>query len=107
MVYTISALRLKSEWMKMPVEFFEPLTFGELKVGQNFIALPLPGDNDGHGGFRGTHHIFTKTHQSVDKAESARRYGILGYRLPGRAIGRGGIVYDFDDSMLVIVILVE
>jgi hypothetical protein len=55
----------KQKWMEMPEECFEVLTFGELKVGQQFIALPMPGDNDGHGGFRGTHCLFTKTHERV------------------------------------------
>ena len=55
------ASRLKRKFAKMPAEFFETLTFGELKIGQKFISLPLPGDNSGHGGFLGAHHIFTKT----------------------------------------------
>jgi len=38
----------------------DKLTFGELKVGDKFIAFPLPGDDSGHGGFKGTHHIFMK-----------------------------------------------
>jgi len=38
----------------------EKLTFGDLKEGDKFIGFPLEGDNDGHGGFKGTHWIFEK-----------------------------------------------
>lgn len=58
-----AASGLKKEWMEMPVEWFEPLTFGELAVGEKFIILPSPGDEDGHGGFRGAYLIFTKSEQ--------------------------------------------
>lgn len=51
----------KSDWIKMPEEYFETLSFGELKVGQRFIFFPSPGDNHGHGGFKGAHYIFVKT----------------------------------------------
>ena len=53
--------QLKSDWMEMPDDCFEPLTFGELEIGQKFIGLPAPGDNHGHGGFRGSAHVFVKT----------------------------------------------
>lgn len=36
------------------------LSFGELKVGEKFIGLYLPGDNRRHGGYRKTHFIFQK-----------------------------------------------
>lgn len=36
------------------------LTFGELSKGDMFIVFPIPGDNQGHGGFKGTHRIFRK-----------------------------------------------
>ncbi len=39
----------------------EPLTFGELRVGDKFIGFPWPGDNQGHGGLLGTFPIFVKT----------------------------------------------
>jgi hypothetical protein len=38
----------------------EKLTFGELKRGDMFIAFPRPGDNSGHGGYKGTHWIYYK-----------------------------------------------
>lgn len=56
-----AAVRLKSRLMEMSIECFEPMTFGELKTGERFIFFPLPGDNHGHGGFKGTHYIFIKT----------------------------------------------
>lgn len=64
--------RVKEEWSKLPREAFEVLTFGELKVGDKYIALPLPGDNEGHGGFKGTHHIFQKTEKQPGKYNSRR-----------------------------------
>lgn len=38
----------------------EKLTFEDLKIGDRFIAFPLPGDNSGHGGYKGAHWIFMK-----------------------------------------------
>jgi len=38
----------------------KPLTFGELAVGEHFIAFPLDGDDSGHGGFRGGQNLFRK-----------------------------------------------
>ena len=56
---------LHREWVernfyRQPIEHYETLSFEELKVGDRFISIPLPGDNDGHGGFRGAHHVFIK-----------------------------------------------
>ncbi len=50
---------------KMPKKCFEVLTFGDLRVGQQFIGCPTPGDNRGHGGFKKAHYVFTKTHYRV------------------------------------------
>ena len=48
--------------MKIEATKHEPkLTYGELKKGDKFIAFPLPGDNAGHGGYLGGHHLFVKT----------------------------------------------
>jgi len=41
------------------------LTFGELKVGDRFIAFPLPGDNKGHGGYKGIHYICQKKQKLI------------------------------------------
>ena len=35
---TQAAERLKKEFADMPAEYFEPLTFGELKIGEAFIS---------------------------------------------------------------------
>ena len=43
-----------------PDENYDVLSFGELEIGDKFISLPLPGDNNGHGGFKGEHYIFEK-----------------------------------------------
>lgn len=92
---------LKSDWTKMPGEFFEPLTFGEFKVGQKFISLPSPGDNDGHRGFRGAHYIFTKTHEVVTEAAPGLPYGIP----HGRAVNdHRNIPSDCPHSMFVILV---
>ncbi|OGY99825.1 MAG: hypothetical protein A2945_02415 [Candidatus Liptonbacteria bacterium RIFCSPLOWO2_01_FULL_52_25] len=63
------AKMLKSDWMKMPTEHFETLHFGELKAGDHFIALPTPGDNEGHGGLRQPHRLYIKANR-----DCARRY---------------------------------
>ena len=73
---TRNSSRLKARWTKMPDKFFETLTFGEIKVGERFIVFPIPGDNSGHGGFLGAHHIFIKIQPSVTKTESGLPYGI-------------------------------
>lgn len=94
-----AASRLKDSWMEMPVDCFEPLTFGELSVGQKFIGLPLPGDNLGHGGFRGTAYIFIKTDKSITEARAGLPYGIP----HGRAKNISRDVWsDFPNSMHVI-----
>lgn len=69
-----TAVKLKKEFMSMPVEYFEPLTFGELETGKKFICLPIPGDNSGHGGFKGTHWIFLKTEGNVKETSSGIAY---------------------------------
>jgi len=35
-------------------------TFGNLSVGDCFIAFPTDGDNKGHGGFLGAYNVFRK-----------------------------------------------
>ena len=43
----------------------EKLTFSQLSVGQKFIFFSSPGDNEGHGGFKGAHNVFEKTEDQV------------------------------------------
>jgi len=38
----------------------EPLTFGEIQIGEHFIGFPRDGDDSGHGGYRGAHRVFEK-----------------------------------------------
>lgn len=72
------------------------LTFGELKVGQKFIGMPIPGDNAGHGGYRGAHWLFIKTQMKVK-----------GYSIPhGRSV-RINDGQECDDPNEMPVILVE
>jgi hypothetical protein len=42
------------------IDCYDTLDFGELAVGDKFIFFPQPGDNSGHGGFRGAHYICEK-----------------------------------------------
>ena len=51
---------VKSRLVGMPKRFYNALEFEELKIGDKFIGLPLPGDNRGHGGLRNAHHVFKK-----------------------------------------------
>jgi len=97
-----SAVRLKESWAAMPAEFFEPLTFGELEKYDRFICLPSPGDNHGHGGFRGTEYVFVKTEQIVTEAAPGLPYGIP--HGGARNFFRG-VPSDFPHSMFVIRIL--
>jgi len=45
------------------------LTFNELKLSDKFIVFPIDGDNTGHGGFKGGHHIFYKWKSEEDGKE--------------------------------------
>ena len=54
------ATELHKHWSEMSANSFEVLTFRELEVGDKFITLPSPGDNNGHGGFKRIHRIFCK-----------------------------------------------
>lgn len=81
---TEKAKNLKKTFSNASEDEFEPLTFGELKVGELFIDFPLPGDNSGHGGFRGTNYLFKKTDD--ENANNVKR----------------NIESHFHDSMIVI-----
>ncbi|MCF7820486.1 MAG: hypothetical protein K9M44_03395 [Candidatus Pacebacteria bacterium] len=62
------AKKLKAYWMKMPDKFFETIAFKELQIGDHFICLPDPGDNNGHGGFKKAHKLFKKTNEKQQPA---------------------------------------
>ena len=86
--------QLKADWIEMSDECFETLTFGELKIYQKFIALPLPGDNSGHGGFKGAHYVFTKFRENID-----------GFSIPtGTARDNRGVLSSYPHSMPVILL---
>jgi len=43
----------------------EYLTVADLKPGDRFIFKPLPGDNSGHGGFKGPQRVFVRIEPRV------------------------------------------
>jgi len=85
---------LKDEFMGLPPEFFEVLAFGELKVGDKYIGLPLPGDNEGHGGYKGVHYIFKKIKPAPPKHD---------YDLPNNSMRlRDKVLINSPDGMYVL-----
>jgi len=72
-----SARTLKERFVEKPAELFECLTFGELEAGDKFIALPIPGDNEGHGGFRIAHNVFVKINSAPKQNATELKRGIL------------------------------
>lgn len=84
---TDEGARLRNLWVKATPSQCEPLTFGDLRRGEKFIYMPMPGDNDGHDGLLGGAWIFEK---------------IGPVTLCGNAIRLfDGIVFDFSDDMWV------
>ena len=59
---------LQEKFINQPVEFYDPLTFGDLQIGDNYIALPTPGDNSGHGGFKIGSYVFKKIKEVRENA---------------------------------------
>lgn len=85
---------LRKSWVTAsPIEC-ESLTFGDLKVGDNFIGMIYPGDNSGHGGLLSGSYLFKK----IDVVGS--RFG----RDNAVRLFDGNLSY-FGDSMPVILIL--
>ncbi|MAF34520.1 hypothetical protein CMO91_01615 [Candidatus Woesearchaeota archaeon] len=67
-----------------PEESYETTKFGRLAPGEQFISLPTPGDNDGHGGFKGVHNLMMKTTISGASGPNPYNYvatttGLLGH----------------------------
>lgn len=91
---------IKQDWMRMPSDFFAPMTFGELKVGDKFISMPMPGDNAGHGGFRGPHYIYEKISDNSRKSDPRSRL-LDG----GSAKSSAGAVMECHNFMTVIQVL--
>jgi hypothetical protein len=56
----------------------DKLTFGDLKPWDAFIALPVEGDNEGHGGFKGGHNLFAKIDVEESETGIDNSYSIYG-----------------------------
>lgn len=98
-----NAKNLKKTLVNTPEEEFEPLTFGELGIGQKFICLPSPGDNNGHGGLRKAHWLFQKIKDKVEEVKPGIPYHKD--HPHGMAINtKNGTESDFPLSMLVTLI---
>jgi hypothetical protein len=80
-------------------EFEVKLTFGELNVGDRFIGFPLPGDNEGHGGYLGGQFIWKKT--------ESRSSGAMVPVSSGAAVNGRGVVSHFPYTMDVVKVLIE
>lgn len=65
----------------------DKLTFGDLAIGDRFIGFPLPGDDSGHGGYKGTHWIYQKI---------SKRKGLQDL------VKDNTVVSSFPDTMLVL-----
>ncbi len=89
---------LKSDLMKIDESFFEPMTFGELMIGQKFICFPLP--ILGLLGLRDTYTIFVKTHQNIIGATLISPNSIH-YR---KAKSNSASTDYFDNSMPIILV---
>lgn len=65
------AEKLKEKFDTSTAEECEPLTFGDLEEGDQFICFPLPGDNSGHGGFKKGSYLFTKESMEVTNTSTS------------------------------------
>ena len=61
--------KVRNNWIKARNCWCEPLTFGDLEPGENFISLPLPGDNSGHEGLLSGNWLFKKIESTFDASE--------------------------------------
>lgn len=59
--------KLNTENIEMFCNPEEKLKFSDLKVGDVFISFPIPGDNSGHGGYKGKHFAFIKIEPVLKK----------------------------------------
>jgi hypothetical protein len=93
-----TAKSLKLRLTELPAEYFECLTFGELKAGEMFIGFPWPGDNVGHGGFKDGYWLFIKV---VKKSgmPSRPRDRFMAVRLVD------GVLLEMEDSCQIIKVL--
>ena len=73
-----------------------------MKVGDSFITFPDPGDNSGHGGFKGKHWIFIKTQENVEEAGRGLKYAKDNPHGKACNTSHGDTEDNFPLSMLVI-----
>lgn len=70
-------IRTKEGMVKFEFRKEEALYFQNLDIGDKFIAMPLPGDDSGHGGFKQPYWIFIKinevSHPLSDLKDNAKR----------------------------------
>lgn len=85
---------LKEAAKKLAEEEPKLLRFGELSVEECFISFPLPGDNDGHGGYRGAYRVFRKKLMTAISTQDS-----------GTATDGRGSASDFPNTMPVIKVL--
>lgn len=80
----------------------DKLTFKDLDIGDKFIAMPVAGDNRGHGGFKGAHYLFMKV--NVSSAHNKRT--ISGFGEVHNAVNIStGTVLEMMESIEVIKIM--
>ncbi len=84
---------LKQQWVELPDDCFVPMTFSSLMVGEMFILLPWPGDNNGRG-LRNKYNVFIKTLNNVSRPANGRlQPSVISL---GRAINMAnGVATDF------------
>lgn len=63
---TLAIVRLQ-QLMLQDISEKIKLSFDDLEEGDKFIGFPLPGDNSGHGGYKGEHYTYVKTVDSDPK----------------------------------------
>ena len=84
--------KVREQWVSASNLECEPLTFGDLSVGDKFIAMPSPGDNGGHGGLLGGSYLFMKIRPIHDK------YGLI----QNSACLLHGTIKGYPDSRFVL-----
>lgn len=76
----------------------EKLHFGDLQVGDCFIGFPLPGDNDGHGGYLGSSNLFRKMEMKASEENAPAN--------SGSAMHPQGSISNFPNTMPVLRVIV-
>ena len=71
----MEGIDLKKQWMRFPDEWFDTLTFGDLKNGDEFIFLPQPDDNEDTG-LKVTYKIFRKVNGNIEEIPCEKPTGL-------------------------------